>query len=624
LRLTKEVYRRFTMNIETKGPILGKLRDQLQDFLMKNHPFLMEIPLEMGRDSVDTFETDILSAFARSESFLMNDPTISAIVTQALKVIGMDASIEVAVEYAARRLSTQGELPKKNPVAVGLFYDYVVLPILRVQQLMTRNIICIHPGLLPYEKAIMREGVEIARLFDVLFSKWWKYVVIPYQLGIAKDPTLKETIKAACSFTNCYAVLWDQEGFPIVDPMTREILANCQEIPLAKAFPLEIDEICERLEDLKAELEQWSVETMTPYHDYFNALSIALSNRELEKMEELWKAVDVTWVQIGPERVVPVHMMENGYHHPHQISPEFDIRLRSQAFRKEIDATRHGMNLLGANIEDELVQDKLTRTDIGMFITVASGGMGIDFRFAGQSVPNRPEVQKLAMKIFLDLESMRQRQIRCLGMIESCADAETIAWASRAMTLSVDIGAVAGHEFAHPFLITEMVTEVFGSQKPRFEEGKATLLGIMGLHEAKSDFGPGFYPALSAHILGVILRRFDKRAAENPTFSPYLNEAMMIATSLMRAGIITCIDGKVHMDQARSLTPDVVNNLQNVSLQLIRAYREANDEFKLTPEDIHPALTSALKVVTEFAPGIEEDPNLRLLFSTVNHNMYGG
>lgn len=609
------------MDAETKRPILGKLRDQLKDFLMKNHPFVREVPLGIGKESVNTFEEDLLSVFAQSEEFVMSNTTISALITQILEVIGLDVSTEVAVEYAARRMSTKGELPKENPVLVGLLYDYAVLPVVRIQQLMTRNLVMAHPELHPHERAILHRGVEIARLFDTVFSKWWQYVVVPYQLGIAQDPTLKEAVKEG-PLKSWYAVLVDERSWPIVDPMTRELLAKCQEIPLAEAFPLEIGAICEQLDDLNLELEQWSVETVTPYHDYFDALSNALLNRALEKAEELWKAVDVAWVQIGPEKVVPVHMMENGYHHPHQISPEFRVLLRSQAFQKEIGITRKGMDLFGAEIGDELVGTKLNRIDIGMFITAIAGGC-IDFRIAGQSVPNRPEVQELGMKIFLDLETMRQRHIKFVNLVESCADAETLAWVSKSMDLGLHVSAVASHEFAHPFLITKRVTKAFGRENPNFEEGKATLFGIMGLKAVGDELNPSFYPALSSYILGELLKRFDKRAAQDPTLRPYLNEAMMIASSLMDEGIITCVDGKVHADKERCSTAAIVEALEDVSERLVEAYKDADTELELVAGETHPGLDLALDIVSEYASGIHEDSGLSELFAVVNQNLYG-
>ncbi|MEA3453170.1 MAG: hypothetical protein U9Q96_02445 [Patescibacteria group bacterium] len=606
------------MHTEAKRTILGSLSDKLRDYLIMNHPFVAAIPSEIGKESTNTFEGDISLIFAQSESFVMRDRTIRSLVEQMLEVIGLEVSTEVAIEYMARRLSTIGELPKESPVLVGLFYDYAVIPVMRIQQLTTRNLVTDHPEPLCYERLIMTRGVEIAWLFDRMFSKWWQYVVIPYQQGVAEDPTLKKAIKEGI-FRNWYAVLVDAKGWPITGPMTQELLTTSREISLAEAFPLEIGGICEELLDLVTELGPWP--NANPYQKYFQALYEALSNTDLEQMEELWKEVDITWVNIGPEKVVPVHMMENGYHHPHQISPEFRVLWRSQSFKSEIETTRNGMRLFGSEIGDKLVEAKLHRIDIGMFITAISGG-SIDFRIAGQSVPNRPEVQELGMKIFLDLHSMQKREVKFENLVHACVHPETHAWMVEVMGLNLHVAVVAAHEFAHPFLITKKVTQAFKREKPTFEEGKATIFGIMGLEKVRAEL-KSFYLSLSANIIAGICARFDRRKAQDPTFRPYLNEAMMIAKALINAGIIICVDGKIYADREKCSTSAIIDAIKVVSDRLVEAYKEADKDHVLADGEIHPGLSLAMDIVSEYAPGIEEDPAISELFAVVNRNLYG-
>ncbi len=592
---------------------LRKLRLDLESLLRGSHPFSLHSE-SLGAPPVprDIFETDFQKCLAQSEAFVMESKAVSRLIGMMLETIGLDVPIDVAVEYAARRMSTGEELPKDNPVTVGQFYDHVVLPVIKAQQDVVLGLITVHPELAFGERLIMRSGVKLARLFDEIFSAWWQYVIIPYQMGIAQDPTLKEAIREG-PLNNRYAVIADSTGSPIKKPLTQELLASCREIPLATAFPRQIRRIRVELDLLQEDLAEFHLAVV--YQRYFNALSSALRNRDLEKMEDLWHAVDVAWVGIRPERVMPVHMMENGYHHPRQVTPEFRILWRSESFQEEIALVRKGMERFGSRIGDDLVQTKLNRIDIGTFNTVLAGGC-VDFRIAGQSVPNRPDVQKLGMKIFLDSDTMEKRHLKFVNLVKACADGETSAWTSEAMNLAFHVCVVTSHEFAHPFLITERVIEAFDQDKPTFEEGKATLFGIMGLEEINQEYGSDFYRTLSAYLLGEILHRFDKRRAQDPTFRPYLNEAMMIATSLLQREVIVLVDGKIHMNQDWCSTPGVVQVLKEVTDKLIAAYRQADI-------CLAEGLSLALGVVDEFAPGVE-DPKLQALYEIVNRNLYKG
>lgn len=581
------------MQKRNRESILTMLRDKLVAYLEQNHPFLD------SQEGDGSFEFALRSALQQSQKFITTDPTISGLVGQMLEVIGLDVPIGVAVEYAAYRVAITGEIPKDDPISIGMFYDYVVRPVVVAQQEMVFAIAEFHPDLSPQDRNIMDVGTRIAWLFDEIFSKWWQYVVIPYQTGIAQDPSLKEAFKSG-PFQNKYAILVDERGLPIAEPLTQEMLGRCREIPFAEAFPLEVHTVLDEIGDLERRLPSGST-----WQGYLHALSDALTNTDLGKMEELWAEVDIRWVEdIGPEKLVPAHMMEDGYHHPIQISPEWRIMLRTGQFAREIASVRTGVAAFGKEIGDDEALTKLAKVDAAVFITAIAGGCGIDFRFAGQSVPNRPEAQMSGMKVFLDGEAMEQRHHRFENVVRACADEETCAWVLPLLNLRFHVSSVVSHEFAHPLQIIKKLIDAFGANKSGIEEGKATLEGIFGQEKGMST-EPNFYPQLSAYLLGEILRRFDKRAAQDPTLRPYLNEAMMIVTSLTRHGIISCVGGKIHMDR----NSPIMVALHGPTSRLVDAYREVD-------------LGDAMQVIADFAPGIEEDEDISTFYRVVNANLH--
>jgi len=309
------------MNEKTKRAFLTILRTGLKRFLVKSHPFVGCVPAKNGKRSTHTFKEDLREVLDGSEIFIMSNPTISALVSLALEVIGLDVSTEIAVEYTACRMSTKGELPKENPILLGLFYEYIVFPVMRIQQLAVQNLIKGHPRLLPEERIIMRRGENIAQLFDVLFFKWWRCIVIPYQLSIARDPAFEKADRNE-DFENCYAILGNMENFPIGEPLTHKLLATWLGSPLSETFPSEIKSILSEITHLQIELNrsiEKTVDLAAP-RNYFSALFEVLSSTKLEVMEELWGKVDVAWTQIDSENAALVHMTKNGSLRNHKAS----------------------------------------------------------------------------------------------------------------------------------------------------------------------------------------------------------------------------------------------------------------------------------------------------------------
>ncbi len=577
------------------------LAAEFQNFLLEKHPRIgsermMGVP----------FQETVKKALKESDDFFMKDASVNDFIMKMVDLMGFDAPLMACVEYAARRTNERESLPKGNPVILGTFYDKVVLPCMQAQNKMLGRIVFLHLDLNKTERLIMLSGYNIGLGFDALFAKWWKWVTIPYRQGLEENDKLKDSIKES-KFKDHYSILVKDDGSFIEEPLTKKLLESCQEKPLALVFPEEIRFIRANLLYVLENLHQ----DQKAYRDYFNALYRALGNVDLSSMEDLWTEVDLAWVRIGREkRVVPVHMMEWGYHHPVQISPEYRVSFRLTDYSDEISLMRKAMEQYGINVDGEVAKARLDGIDVGAFFTVVNGGQGIDFRFAGQSVPNRPKAQAKGMKIFIDLDSMDKRLARFKSLLKSCLSEETLSWALLASDLDLQFCAVTSHELAHPLLITENLLEVFGTEKPKFEETKATLFGIIGIQNAikENSLDQSVYLKLSAYLLGDIIRRLEKHHFEDPTMKPYTNTAMTLVTVLIPQGLLTIQNEKLHMDKEIAGSDRIINALIEVSNRLVRAYKDVD-------------LDGALKVVTDFAPGLDEN-NIAAVYWVVNKNLH--
>ncbi len=588
--------------------------------------FLADLhPGRSGGVSISTgnrdFEGDLKQALEASERFVMTRPDSRAHIYGLLEEIGLAIPLDLAVQYAAQRTATLGELPQDDPVKLQQFFELVVWPVVRAQDTMMLALADRSDGLSILEGILLRGMLPLAAAFDRLFFAWRAKVVVPYQLGLREDPGLKEVVSQACP--NHYSVLVRSEGGFFEGKLSRDVVAQLCEVPFVIAFPEEIGEITGILEVLIRSLRDAMGDTGLPleqvsvaraYRNYFRALKDAIVESNLSDTEEVWADVDWAWLKIGPnQRVMPVHMMEDGYQHPTTVAPEFRVLYRSTELARLITALRRAIAPFGAEAGDSEYVKKLEGIDADAFILMAGGT--VDFRLAGQSVPNRSEVQEQGMKAILDVLTMKIRQAQFEHLIRTCFGQKTLQWLEKHFSLLAHLIAVIAHELGHPWLINAKIKPAFGAHKPSFEETKATILGLKAMLGIKASFEGQLGPEMVAYLIGEILRRFAKNMAANSTFRPYYNEAKTIATCFMGAGILYIQDGKLELNQELCQDAEaLVALLEEPLARLTKAYQTA---FNGQGEE---GLAQALAVVAEFAPD-PLSPELAELYKTVNANL---
>ncbi len=529
-----------------------------------------------------------------------------AFIDALRKKIGLkDAPLDLCVEYAARRYCHGRSLPKNDPVVLSSFYDSVVLPCMQAQARSLGELISWHPRLTETEKLIFDVGFWIAGEFNEIFKNWWKWVVIPFRQSKLLPEEIGVRLKKA-EKTNPYSILAYSGGLPVLVGLTSQFIKYAEEIPLAEAFYEEICRIQAYLSFLIDRLPRYE----GAYRAYFRALRRALGNKRLKDMEELWLAVDEAWVQISHEKkVIPVHMMEHGYHDPFRISPEYRVVFRLTDFADRIPFMRKTMKMVASELSDETGSAKIDSIDIGTFLTVVNGGCGIDFRYTAQSVPNRPKAQKLGMKVFLDGDSMKIRFERLKHLLELCLDKKTLKWARPAFTPEVMFDFLNGHEFGHPLLASDKLIRVFGAERRKVEEGKASLLGILGTQLAIgiASHQEEAHLQLSAGIIAECLRMMEKSHFHDPTVASYVNECLMILSALMRQGLLRIIDNKINMDEGVAGSRAVAETLHDeLTKHLIASYKKVD-------------LKNTLDILENFAnrDGVEA----KAVYKLVNFNL---
>ncbi|MDD5625791.1 MAG: hypothetical protein PHG83_01345 [Patescibacteria group bacterium] len=539
---------------------------------------LIEVLKERPKEFVLSEEPTVIFAGEMSsvDDFLMNDERIKNQIAKIISAIDFNVPVDLAVEYAARRTNTAGaQLPKNDAVKLSFFYSLVVRPCQDAIHAALKDVCRSCPNILAFDEEVFiaEAGYRIGAFFDDLFSKWWKWVVIPFRTSKLSADELKKLIQKSGK-TDKYSVLAKGPNDPYTGSLTAKQIEKAKQIPLAKMFPIEINGIAKILKQLARNLPD-----NTDYREYFVKLRKALINKNLKQMEALWIEVDKKWIEISPDRrLIPVHMMEWGYEDPFRIAPEFRLLWRTGYRAKELCLMRKEMSDLAKKFDPEAVK-KIERTDIGVFVTILASGSNIDFRLAGQSVPNYPEAQALGMKVFLDQESMEQRFQQFQSLIEKVLDPESQTWVMKFLREKYTYLDVFGHEFGHCFCIDKHLIEVFGDNKSKVEEMKATLLVIEGIHQAieKNLLGDKkeAFSSLTAMIIPVLIRMLEQGNFNNPTVAPYVNECMGILNKLMAASIITVTEsGKIHVDTKRTDNDLIAEHLFVLTRKLISIYKK--------------------------------------------------
>ncbi|MFA5050603.1 MAG: hypothetical protein WC499_00595 [Patescibacteria group bacterium] len=540
---------------------------------------LIEILKERPKEFILSEPTEVLKEMMDSvDYFLINDKKIRNQIAKIIIAIDFNVPVDLAVEYAARRTNTAGaQLPKDDAVKLSFFYSLVVRPCQDAIHAALKDVCMACPNILAFdeENFIAEAGYKIGTLFDDLFSKWWKWVVIPFRTSKLSADELKELIQKFGK-TDKYSVLARGPNNPYTKPLTAKQIEKAKQIPLVEMFPIEINGIAKILKQLAKNLPD-----DTDYREYFLALRTALINKDLEQMETLWIEVDKKWIEISSDRrLIPVHMMESDYEVPIRVAPEYRLLWRTGCHAKELGLMRKEMSDLAKKFDPRAVE-KIKRTDVGVFLTILASGSNIDFRLAGQSVPNYPEAQALGMKVFLDQESMKQRFHGFQSLIQKVLDPESSTWAMKFLKEEFAYLDVFGHEFGHCFCINERLIEVFGDNKSKVEEMKATLLDIEGVRQAiengslSDEIRKEAFSSLAAMIISHLIRMLEQSNFNNPTVAPYVNECMGILNKLMAASIITVTEsGKLHVDTKRTDNDLIAEHLFVLTRKLISIYDE--------------------------------------------------
>jgi hypothetical protein len=299
---------------------------------------------------------------------------------------------------------------------------------------------------------------------------------------------------------------------------------------------------------------------------------------DISLLENHWANVDRAWIRIPNNcRVFPVHGMESGYEHPFGVSPEFRIMVRTD-FGKDIikffrEATPVYAEMLGADAA--MIARKLEKMDIGVFYTGIWAGVCLNFRYAGQVVPNRQDILSEGGKIFIDKDTSENSVENYKKYLDDNCVPDTANWLKPYIDLNTMITATVTHECFHPAGRTKESDEAVGATADLLEEAKATMGGLWVQYKAG---GPGARLEMVAHMVARFCRFFYYTTLNNPTAAPYVRENMVACNLMHEAGVVNLTDDGFIVNKERAASDAWFDKIERFVKQVVLAYKNHDKE----------------------------------------------
>jgi len=500
------------------------------------------------------------TALGAVEQHLLNSKEIAAFIDALPKGPGTncpESPIKELIRYVANQ---KGEVDKSDPALTLRFLQDHIMPVFEFERAVLFAVIGLIEDISEDEINLFDDCDGFGRAIYHLWSRWFEGVTVPYQsLNKACQASYEHLAKDTLAQWDYTAFCYNPHS-GITDRQT-----------WGQAFAGEIAAILGKLRTLKA--------TKLPgLGEYFTALYNAYACTEIDRLEDLWTKVDEAWIRIPrTARLVPVHGMESGYEHPFGVSPEFRLEVRTSEsvdlIRERREATLAHAAAFGLSNETvSMAVQKLDRIDISVFITAIREGVCLNFRYAGQAVPNRQQVLAEGGRIFVDKSaSLRAAKMYAEKVREHC-DSSTSDLLVPLVTEVSQLSATATHEYAHPIGRTLETDTGLGSGGMKLcEEAKATLLGILA--DEYRDPSPMHRLTLAANTVARVLRFMSVTLLESATFAPYARENLAAATTLFESGVMTLGPEGVAVNREVAESPAWFDALRTFNHGVLDAYR---------------------------------------------------
>jgi len=417
-------------------------------------------------------------------------------------------------------------------------------------------------GFSAFDTILIKYSSEISDGYDVYYKKWLQSVrnsdAAEKILEMQKEDEagLSKLIKEK-GLDNQYTIIILKNGE--FEDVPYSVFFENELRPILDTFDKMTNEM-DKLDDLSAE-QKILVQNLKQYRK-----CLALSDRD--QLDAEWEKLDEMWMD-DKYPVQVVHDIEYAYGDPLKVKviPDFSLRFADSEYsdvNRRIEDIHELLIKYYENRGTEIVQKGIeafkTSRAAAYYIPFQSA-MSLQFRFAGQSIPNRTEVRrKKGVKIYFDPVTMRQREKQMKKALEKVFGAKEIL--DKVNIVPFMIFHLSAHEFGHAIYPVDLMESVLdGVTSSLLEEARADMTAYTAINLARKTGRYAESELKSALFNSMVfdLRRYVLWDSE--TLKPYRYSAMNAYKVFEKTGYLSVKDDRLVLDEAKY--SESLNELQD-------------------------------------------------------------
>ncbi len=433
--------------------------------------------------------------------------------------------------------------------------------------------------------------IDVSKYYSFYYKSWLKtvlnekvYTYITSQLNLDRDGFM-DTVKEL-GFDNNYTVLIPKSGVEEV-----ESIDDLESIPYAVYFKNDLAPIVssfssfiDKVKNMYLSEEQKIViEHIRAYQDLLTEEKIKNLETKGARLDEIWMD-NKYWIQL-------VHDIETDYADPLgcKIIPDFSVRFMD--VHRDINEVEFG------RIKDVLVeyyQDKsktsakrqipaLKNSDASLCYIPFSTAISHYFQFAGQSLPNRPDVrEKKGVKIYLNYEQSRDRFEEAKKLFSKLFDNDKQYEQYFSNSVSM-LYHVVPHEFGHTIYNISFFKNKIKPNLERLEELRADLNAYYVIYQyyEKNIFSVEDLYKNIVSLVAFELRRYTMW--DSNAIYPYKISMLNLFHHLFDINIVQYTDSRflIDLDKQKiiSLLQRLKQDLDNISSYLDKGDNDSLNQF---------------------------------------------
>lgn len=435
-----------------------------------------------------------------------------------LEILGKERINNVKSAVFDADFSTIGEFNEEFFKVYNVTHKYNDL----IRTAIREALIQLDSGFDEFERILIKHATIISSLYDFYYIDWAKAVrTTPAAQKIMdmqkNNQTELEKLIKEKQLDNQYTVnTLDAEG-------------NLTTKPYAIYFQKTLSPILLQFDVMLEELEKVATTNEhKKYIKYLQSYKEALACTSIEKLEKKWIQVDIAWLEVK-HPIQIVHDIEYDYGDPLRVKviPDFSIRFLDDEYKEEnqeIEKIKNTVISLFEKRNTELAEAGIKSVNncmAGIYYLPFNAAMSLHFKFAGQSIPNRPDIkEKFGAKIYFDPIATAKREEKVKELAEKIlADTQYIKTLNYLDTI---IYHVAPHEFGH-VIYPLKGADIPAKYQSSLEELRAERIALNTMNKYSSNDRKKLLQLIISFALSDLRRFADFNSS---TLRPYITSAI--------------------------------------------------------------------------------------------------